>query len=118
MVKEENVKKRSIRRHFKEKMKRRTKMILKRWGMKDPTDPIVGKHCDNLTKCSCYMCGNPRRLHKDKLTRQEIEAELEEKEWKIEIDGIEDFYIYLVEHIQDLEEDLDRKVDENFWELI
>ena len=34
----------------------------------------------NTTKlCSCSMCGNPRRLLKDKLTRQEIKANERDK---------------------------------------
>jgi hypothetical protein len=32
---------------------------------------VLGKAIDTPTPCSCWMCGNPRKYFKDRLTRQE-----------------------------------------------
>lgn len=36
-----------------------------------PDHDIPQQVADNLAACSCYMCGNPRRWHRE-LTMQEI----------------------------------------------
>lgn len=43
------------------------------------------KHADNLSICSCWMCGNPRKHFKVR-TRQELTAEMDEKQ------QMEDFF--------------------------
>ena len=30
----------------------------------------VRKHADNMTICSCHMCGNPRKLFKDETIQE------------------------------------------------
>lgn len=59
---------RAQRRHHAERMKARAKRIY-------PHDPCA-KNADHLAKCSCCMCGNPRRHFsgKDGLTVQERRA--------------------------------------------
>lgn len=47
-------------------------------------DRWATRSADNLTVCSCHMCGNPRKHFKD--------ATMQEKKWKISIDLNENYY--------------------------
>lgn len=64
---------RAERRHHRERMKRKAAKL---YPGQEP-----GRFADNLTPCSCWMCGNPRR-HRGKGTeaegrsRQELVAAL------------------------------------------
>ena len=66
-------KRRALRRHHKDRFRRKAREIGKRWEVKD-VEGFCRKSADNLTSCSCWMCGNPRRWGKRK-TRKEIEAD-------------------------------------------
>jgi len=61
---------RSIRRHNRERMKRKAEVVTAKWGC----NLSVSKLADNLAFCSCSMCGNPRRWFKKK-TIQELKSE-------------------------------------------
>ena len=73
---------RSFTRNTKRKAKARTKWIIKEiWRESDEwTSPEnVGRWASVHTKkCSCYMCGNPRK-HFNQLTVQERKAKLKEE---------------------------------------
>lgn len=60
------------RRNDKERMKKRAKKLF-------PNVKCSAKFADNLTPCSCHMCGNPRRHSKGKarLTKQELNNQKE-----------------------------------------
>jgi len=66
---------RALRRHHRQRMIRHAlRTYALRWW-KD--DPDVQRRCalrlyNNLAKCSCWMCGNPRR-YEGRLTRQEVQ---------------------------------------------
>jgi len=62
---------RAIRRAHKERMKAKCRRI-------NPHD-IHAKAADNLAKCSCYSCGNPRKFFKQKRLA-EVLAELDQQE--------------------------------------
>lgn len=69
---------RSVSRHNKARMKKRARAVLSRWHPSlDPA--IVGSFADNLQKCSCVMCGNPRRFY-GKKTREEMRSDLDFEE--------------------------------------
>lgn len=59
-------KKRSLRRHYKNRMKTKAKKI---YHWLKPEQAI--KSADHLKVCSCYMCGNPRKF-KEGPTIQEL----------------------------------------------
>ena len=69
--------KRALRRHHKARMKRRAKRLyerifrgvdIERYGNKE-----LEHYGDNISVCSCWMCGNPRRFFTgdEKITMQE-----------------------------------------------
>ena len=62
--------KRAIRRHHKARMKAKATAMLRSWGSDWLQTRNIGHWADNLAKCSCSMCGNPRR-HGGGLTVQE-----------------------------------------------
>lgn len=43
------------------------------------------KNINNLASCSCFTCGNPRKMRKE-VTKQEIIISMKEKEQKEEIE--------------------------------
>ena len=71
---------RSIRRHHKDRMKRKAeRIVVCIWRNRDPR--VIRNmriNADNLTVCSCEMCGNPRRSElskgRSRQTRQERRA--------------------------------------------
>lgn len=67
---------RAERRHHHRRMLHRTSDFTKDWGWNDVEE--YGKHirklAENRKKCSCIMCGNARRLLKQK-TMQELRFE-------------------------------------------
>lgn len=56
--------KRAVRRHNKQRMKEKAKKIY--FG-----HPKAFRYCDDMAKCSCPSCGNPRK-HFGQKTRQEL----------------------------------------------
>jgi hypothetical protein len=77
------MKTRSERRHQHKRMLKKTLEFVKNiWGRnfsKETLDEIVKTHAETRAMCSCWMCGNPRRHQKDKLTIQEKRAKDNEK---------------------------------------
>ena len=55
---------RSIRRHHKDRMKKRAKRIMRNHGY-DNLDFFAIKNADHLKQCSGWCCKNPRKLHKN-----------------------------------------------------
>ena len=53
------------------------KLLYKKGYNQDPKR--IGALTTTPTPCSCYMCGNPRK-HFGALTRQEIKAQLDDKD--------------------------------------
>ena len=53
--------KRARRRHHGERMRQRALRSVVLSSRGDMTREDVGRWYNNLQKCSCYMCGNPRR---------------------------------------------------------
>lgn len=51
------------------------------WMVND-VEKYVCKNAETRAKCSCYMCGNPRKYSKDKLTHQELKAILD-NQWEM-----------------------------------
>lgn len=63
---------RSVRRHHRERLlAKRVKYHTLNWGNYVPDDKRRKMYIDTPTVCSCDMCGNPRRRHKE-LTKQEL----------------------------------------------
>lgn len=59
---EPEVKKRALRRHHNERMKVRTRKMFSRWGHTEKEmEGSIDRCYNNITRCSCYMCGNPRK---------------------------------------------------------
>ena len=86
--------KRALRRHHKQRMRRRAKKLFDQWGYfglptnaypKDHIDKDVQyalvRRGDTFTCCSCWMCGNPRKAFKgnEGLTRQEVKQNIADK---------------------------------------
>jgi hypothetical protein len=76
--------KRALRRHHTDRLKRRTKKLLSRWGIYSE-EKAVNTSYNNITRCSCCMCCNPRHGIDRSVTRQEKEADLNFKEWREEL---------------------------------
>lgn len=57
-------------------MLHKTRDFTKHWGWFDQEtyDKHIRKLAENRKKCSCYMCGNARRMFKEK-TLQEMKFE-------------------------------------------
>ena len=74
---------RAERRHHHNRMKKRTEEFVDLQWHKDrePEEfaKIVCKRAENRQKCSCHMCGNPRKHWKDKTLQEKI-AELKEQD--------------------------------------
>lgn len=75
------------RRHHRQRMRDRARRKLKQWEMRrelyrsyeDQLESLnhrVHREADNMKRCSCWMCGNPRRYESDGRTWQEIRADL------------------------------------------
>ena len=70
---------RAYRRHQDWLAKRRAYNVLDGWGVSDPNPGHVGKVASTHGKpCSCWMCGNARRIEGP--TRKELLAALAHKE--------------------------------------
>lgn len=64
--------KRAERRNQETKIKQKIKRILKE-QKRNVTEEVIGKLASvHGAKCSCGVCGNPRKYSKHKLTLQEI----------------------------------------------
>jgi hypothetical protein len=63
--------KRALRRHHRQRMQQQAlrSLVFSLWG-DETRRRCVGKWHDNLKKCSCWMCGNPRK-YGGEMTRQE-----------------------------------------------
>lgn len=48
-------KKRALRRHHKKRMSARARRVFPDWT-------AASRNGDNITSCSCWMCGNPRSI--------------------------------------------------------
>ena len=76
--------KRAIRRHHYRRMKKRAKIFMKLlWGLEDSkiTKEMIACHANTFTRCSCYMCGNPRHSWvQEYYTIQEKKANINYKE--------------------------------------
>lgn len=76
-------KKRERRRRDYLRMKERARKVQSVWWGTHVTDPKLeapsSKLANNISACSCYMCGNPRKWWKEK-TFQEIKAEMDANE--------------------------------------
>ena len=66
--------KRALRRHHYQRLKSLRKNKWNSWGWNIP-DNLAGLYATTACKCSCYMCGNPRRMQKT-ITRQEYLSKL------------------------------------------
>jgi hypothetical protein len=77
------MKNRAIRRSQKTRKKIKIKRMMKeQWGYDGEllSEKNVGKNASTHGKpCSCWMCGNPRK-HRHQKTKQEVIAELSEKD--------------------------------------
>ena len=62
---------RDFRRYQYELRKEQVRKRLRRWEMQ-ATPAWLGRYANTPKWCSCWMCGNPRKL--GQLTRQEIRA--------------------------------------------
>lgn len=69
----------AYRRHSEQKRKAWAKIAGREWYNKEPTDRQIGRLAHSPAKCSCYMCGNPRKHFKAK-TLQEIKIDAFYKE--------------------------------------
>ncbi len=65
--------------------RRRIKRVLRDFHHWYAGPEWLQRNVDTITRCSCYMCGNPRH-HFGEKTRQEQVADLEETEQK---EGVE-----------------------------
>ena len=69
---------RAYRRHHDARMVQRAKRKFKQWGEYDDwIEWLAPRFADNMAKCSCESCGNPRR-HFNQLTLQELRSRLNE----------------------------------------
>jgi hypothetical protein len=74
------MKNRAYRRHHAERMIRRAERLLGSWAKdKDWVNWSARRWADNLAKCSCESCGNPRR-HFNEVTIQEQRAKIKDEE--------------------------------------
>lgn len=72
-----NMSKRAKRRHHLDRMKEKAKKVLKGWGNKLTPTNIGTTASVHGAKCSCWMCGNPRKMgHK---TQQEKKQDIKDK---------------------------------------
>lgn len=80
------MKKRSLRRHHSERMKKKAELIVKGWYTFYEGDikEEASRYHNHLKICSCQMCRNPRHSNwtKTKETFQEIRSEISFKEWE------------------------------------
>lgn len=73
------IKKRALRRHHSNRLKQRTRKVFKEWEVAseempvEETDRMVGKFHNNLAKCSCDLCCNPRKHGEKTLQERKIE---------------------------------------------
>lgn len=82
MEQDEKDRARSVRRHHLERVKAaRLKYIVMEWRTPENKAYYAGKMAHTAAPCSCWMCGNPRKHQKEKLTRQEVLHRLLEKEY-------------------------------------
>ena len=72
---------RALRRHHRARMIKKARAVLAArfgyWGERN-RDLNAKRLADNITSCSCWMCGNPRRVpgrHASRLTIQELKHE-------------------------------------------
>lgn len=78
--------KRALRRHHRERLKenmiRREKDLFKRmdWPFRITTNALIT--VETPTRCSCYICGNPRKWYNEK-TLQEVKFYSESTRQKI-----------------------------------
>ena len=75
------VKKRALRRHHAGRLKKRAKQVFKQWdfgkGMsKGELDEAIGRFHNNLAKCSCSMCGNPRKYGEKTVQERRAEKDI------------------------------------------
>ena len=70
---------RAYRRHHNARMLQRAKRKLSEWNGPEWAELAASRWADNMAKCSCYMCGNPRRYF-NQLTFQEIRSKLLERD--------------------------------------
>ena len=79
--------KRSVRRHHKQRMKDEIKdKYLNNWQYKDVDERTLGIESDTQKRCSCWMCGNPRKYFGD-IDRNEIYTDCEYSYGEILIDA-------------------------------
>ncbi len=84
---EPEIKKRALRRHHNKRMRDRTKRMFNRWGHTEKEmDGVICKWYNNITRCSCYMCGNPRKY--GEISFQERKNRWSEKTyWQEDVSG-------------------------------
>ena len=73
------IKKRSIRRHHRERIYRKRKKKCQVWWGCDHDEVFYKMMINTPTPCSCFMCGNPRR-HFGERTLQERKSDLDLQE--------------------------------------
>jgi hypothetical protein len=66
---------RALRRHHEERMKRRVTGYYGGYARQDPRH--IGKIAHARKLCSCWMCGNPRRLGERTLQERRAAADLD-----------------------------------------
>lgn len=80
-------KKRALRRHHSDRMRRKAEKVVRGrgWNMEEKdTRRCAARLKDNLKGCSCSLCGNPRRYEKGDKGRKTLQ------ERKAELDGLYD----------------------------
>ena len=91
---EPEIKKRAVRRHHTKRMKDRANRMFSWWGFTDGEMARVDRCYNNITRCSCYICGNRRKY--DGITLQERKVQWSEKTyWQEDISG--DWWFYLLD---------------------
>lgn len=82
---------RAERRYHKQRMvKRAFKSYKLSWIDKEQRQQAANRHGDNLSKCSCWMCGNPRHKmseYKNRIPigeqKRDIDYRQQVEEWRL-----------------------------------
>lgn len=77
MTEQADSRRRALRRHHRDRVRRYIERMLMRVGFA-PREHVC-RYINTRVPCSCWMCGNPRR-HLHERTRQERPAELDQRQ--------------------------------------
>ena len=65
----------SNRRHHRDRMISRAKRIMRSWGSSDWVKQAACRWANNMKKCSCDMCRNPRWIEGPTIQEQRFDQE-------------------------------------------